>query len=318
MEALFRESPSGNPHTLFIATYLDTERTIIGMLPPVFDYSPESWICGRFARVWSQAQLLLPPRIFQAESSLDRSINQPECRRLFEELRQLFQVVELALEEPQSKGIRLWNRRARATVWLYLGSRLSFLVGQMHAAATGVFSDANTFDDDFGTGALFHETGAYAQRSAVVAALHYSRRIAHLDASPTTLGGPLGDVCYGHVPLHKMRQLIMAADKLGGFSSESSSANMRLWMLFVGTQHARDPCARDGKLTAADVEDRTWFQSEFGRQAHKMNLSSWQDCEKTLQGFLYSRWVKPPLQDWYSSVLEQSRRASKHPRVSVR
>lgn len=92
----------------------------------------------------------------------------------------------------------------------------------------------------------------FIQRGAAIAAGHYSRRIAHLDASPVILGGPLCNVCYGHVPLQRLRRAITAADQLGGFSSESSYVYLRLWTTLEGNM--RKPPV----LEMADRRQQIW------------------------------------------------------------
>ena len=141
----------------------------------------------------------------------------------------------------------------------------------------------------------------------MVPALFYTRRMSNIDIAPESIcassrvrkagRGPIPQLCHA---LQRMQRFSLIADT-------STYANLRLWALFVGTQHAEQ--ARTGGNA---TENDHWMTREFGIPLQSISIASWHECESYLRGFLFFRSHEPlPSPGWFEQLLTETEPQSK-------
>lgn len=275
---------SGVDATLFLsAVHTDLQSSAMSLTRPFFDIGPDGWVTEEWRKLGGPTMSATFSKLGLVDYELDQSIDRAELEDIFVEVREL-NAASLTLASSTEPELRT-----------YLTFQLP--VGVLICTARFVNFYLDHCDDSGQLKqSLSHQD--YAQVSACLAGLHWTRTAAKFDSMPV---GSSTFYAAGPLILSRLREALTLGDGLESHNGEAES-RLRFWILFVG---AFSEQARTERARRESAEERGWFTTEFAKQAFTMRIFSWQQAREILSGFLYTDALKPHGSTWFWKIFDR-------------
>ncbi|KIW88468.1 uncharacterized protein Z519_11037 [Cladophialophora bantiana CBS 173.52] len=280
---------------LLYVIYHDVHRSSMFLCRPIFDV--DEWLPRRLQPVVDAAQPYLPDLSGVKDRFLDRSIvDNPGLRTLFIERREslavwLFQTGSSGDESARhSTSLMGW---LLVRVYLHQGRLVNFFLeakARHHVNANPPHPHPPSPHPH-----LIHPT--LCQGYISLGTLLYMRSISF---NATVCGVRLFDAT--STILSNMRELLELSESMNPNSPEYKRyENPRLWALYVGA-------SAEWSMGMKPEDTGCWFMTHFATKAVNLGVAAWDEVRTVLRGFLYTDFLHPDGEEWFSRMLSSTAR----------
>lgn len=262
-------SVTTDPIFLFKILYHDTQRAVMSLSRPSFDF--KHWIPAIFNPIFidgiiEQIPYDISPEMLSAD--IDPSMDEfPALKRIIATLKHCLLLSLLGFKDPNYATLPIVTY-GRVTATMAMGRLINHYL-DVAEAPEYIFKPP-------------HRMQAYIS----LATLLWMRAISRIDnvkiAGNTRIFAANADI------LDILEEMLM------NNRTDSDHSNVKLWVLYtsacIGTSL--------GRSTLQD----SWLVKEFLRQASEMNLKSWAEVKVILEGFLFTEMLPPNGSTWSQMV----------------